>query len=91
MGATAATKAWRIVDNLETVLAIEQMCAVQALDYRKPFRPGRGPVIAHELIREQISHAEKDRLFGEDIQTSLALLRSQRVLAEVEEKSGALK
>ncbi len=90
MGATAATKAWRVMDNVETVLAIEQMCAVQALDFRAAHKPGRGPRIAHRIIRSQIPHAEEDRLFGEDIQTSLALLRSQRILRAVEKELGAL-
>ena len=40
MGATAATKAWQIMANAETVLAIEQMCAAQALDFRAPVEPG---------------------------------------------------
>ena len=79
------------MDNTETVLAIEQMCAVQALDFRAPLQPGQGPRMAHRLIRSRIPHAEKDRLFSEDIQTSLELLRSQRVLLEVEKELGSLK
>ncbi len=90
MGATAATKAWRIMANVETVLAIEQMCAAQALDFRAPLKPGIGPRIAHTIIREVIPFTEKDRLFGEDIQTSLELLRSQRIVAAVEKTAGTL-
>jgi len=91
MGATSATKAWRVMDNVETVLAIEQMCAAQALDYRAPLKPGLGPRAAHEVIRQAIPHAEHDRLFGQDIQTSLALLRSQKILSAVQDKTGPLK
>ncbi len=91
MGATAATKAWRIMQNVETVLAIEQMCAAQALDYRAPLKPGIGPRTAHAVIRQEITHTEEDRLFGADIETSLALLRSQRVLKTVESELGTLK
>jgi histidine ammonia-lyase len=36
MGANAATKAWRIVQNVERILAIELMNAAQALEYRRP-------------------------------------------------------
>ena len=90
MGATAATKAWRIMGNVETVLAIEQMCAAQAIDFRAPLKPGIGPRIAHGIIREVIPFTEKDRLFGEDIQTSLSLLRSRRIVAAVEKAAGAL-
>lgn len=90
MGARAAVKCLQVLDNTETVLAIEQMCAAQAIDYREPLKPGVGPRIAHEEIRRDIDHAETDRLFGDDMQRSLALLRSQRVLRAVEAKVGPL-
>ncbi len=90
MGATAATKAWRVMDNAETVLAIEQLCAAQALDYRAPIEPGRGVKIAHEAIRRQIDHAESDRLFAYDINISLASLRAHEVVDAVEAQMGSL-
>jgi len=90
MGATAAVKCLRVLDNTETVLAVEQMCAAQAVDFREPMLPGAGPRIAHAEIRKEIPHAEEDRLFGEDIRSSLALLRSRRVLRSVEQQLGPL-
>ncbi|HKQ48762.1 MAG TPA: histidine ammonia-lyase [Phycisphaerae bacterium] len=84
MGATSALKCWQIIDNAETVLAIELLCAGQALDYRLPTKPGLGPRLALEALRQSIPHAEADRAFGEDIQTALRLLRKQAVLAPVE-------
>ncbi len=88
MGATAATKAWRVMDHAETVLAIEMMCAAQALDYRAPLVPGIGPRVAHAEIRREITHAESDRAFGDDIQRALTLLRSQRVARAIEAAIG---
>ncbi len=88
MGANAAIQAWRIMDNTETVLAIEMMCAAQALDFRAPVKPGRGVEVAHEEIRKVITHAERDRSFGKDIEDSLALLRSQKVAQAVESSLG---
>ena len=38
MGSNAATKLVRVVDNVETVLGIELMNAVQALEFRRPLR-----------------------------------------------------
>jgi len=90
MGARAACKAMQVLDNAETVLSIEQMCAAQALDFRAPLHPGRGPRAAHALIRGHITHADSDRLYGDDIQTSLSLLRSGRLLAVVEAELGRL-
>ena len=90
MGARGAVKCLQVLENTETVLAIEQMCAAQALDYRAPLQAGIGPRCAHLEVRREISHTEKDRLFGDDISKSLALLRSQRVVQAVERESGPL-
>jgi histidine ammonia-lyase len=91
MGARCAVKCLTVLENTETVLAIEQMCAAQAMDYRAPLRPGIGPRIGQAEVRKDIPHAETDRLFGEDIKRSLALLRSQRMVREVEKAIGPLK
>lgn len=80
MGATAALKCYEILDRVETVLAIELMCAAQALDYRAPLLPGVGPRAAHAVVRRHIAHAEQDRQFGEDIRTALRLLRDDEEL-----------
>lgn len=90
MGATSAIKGWQVLENAETVLAIELMCAAQALDYRLPTKPGIGPRVALETLRKRIPHAEADRMFGEDIQTALALLRGQDILRDVLAHVGTL-
>jgi histidine ammonia-lyase len=90
MGATSALKCWQIIENAETVLAIEMLCAGQALDYRLPTKPGIGPRIALETLRQSIPHAESDRPYGEDIQTALSLLRGQDLLTAVQAKLGGL-
>ena len=90
MGARAAVKCLQVLENTETVLAIEQLCAAQAIDFRAPLLPGVGPRIAHAEVRKDITHAAADRLFGDDIHVSLALLRSQRVLRAVEDKLGPI-
>lgn len=83
MGATAALKGYEILDRVETVLAIEMMCAAQALDFRAPLRPGLGPRAAHAIVRRHIAHAEADREFGADIRTALRLLREDESLRAV--------
>jgi histidine ammonia-lyase len=83
MGATSALKCFEVLDRAETVLAIELMCAAQAIDYRAALRPGAGPRAAHALVRAAIPHAEKDRPFGEDIATALHLLRSSAPLLAI--------
>ena len=38
MGANAATKCLRVINNVEKVLAIELLSAAQALDFRRPMK-----------------------------------------------------
>jgi len=90
MGARSAVKCMQVLANAETVLAIEQLCAAQALDFRAPLLPGVGPRAAHRKIRKHIAHTEADHLLGKDIQTSLSLLRSQDVVRAVEREIGTL-
>ena len=36
MGANAATKCFQVINNTEKILAIELMCASQAIEFRRP-------------------------------------------------------
>ena len=90
MGAHGARQAAQIIDHVSTVLAIEWMCAAQALDYRAPLSPGVGPRLAHAEIRKEIAQRESDRPFGDDMTASRELLRSQRIARAVELKIGPL-
>src|SRR5699024_8162822 len=71
MGSIGALKLLDIFQNAEQVLAIELFTAAQALDFRKPLRPGRGVEVAHEFIRDNIHHAEADHYFKDDIQKAV--------------------
>jgi histidine ammonia-lyase len=68
---------------VETVLAIELFTAAQALDFRKPLKPGRGVEIAHQAVRKAIPHASEDQLFKHDIDTALKLIRDRSLVKEV--------
>lgn len=83
MGGTSAIKLYEIVDRVEHVLAIEMMCAAQAMDFRDPLRPGAGPGRARDLLRKSVPHAEEDRPFGQDIRAALRLLRESTELLRV--------
>lgn len=80
MGATSAVKAWEVLDRAEHVLAIEMLCASQALDFLAPLTPGPGPAAAHAIVRRHIPHAEEDREFHADIREALRLVRENEDL-----------
>lgn len=77
MGSISARKALQVVENLEFILAVELLCAAQAMDYRRPFRSGKVLDACHELVRAHVSHAETDRVFAEDIQKLHHLITSK--------------
>jgi histidine ammonia-lyase len=90
MGATAAVKCYDVLDRVESVLAIEILCAGQALDFRAPLTPGPQVRAAHAALRRVVSHADADRAFGLDIQQAHLLTRGRALLDEVERAGAAL-
>lgn len=83
MGSIGALHLYRVYENVETVLAIEIFTAAQALDFRRPLKPGRGVEIAHQVVRKAIPHASEDQLFKHDIDTALKLIRERSLVKEV--------
>jgi histidine ammonia-lyase len=66
MGMTAANKVKRVVENTRTVLAIEAMAAVQALDFLAPLKTSKRGQAAQSAIRAVCPAMEKDRaMYGD--------------------------
>jgi len=91
MGTISARKCRDIVENTEGVIAIELLCAAQALDLFTNLKPGEGTLAAYQVIRRQIPHLDSDRILSEDIAAMKALLRSGNILEAVEKKVGELR
>lgn len=90
MGSISATKLYKVVQNVETVLAIELLCAAQALDFLRPMKSGKGVEALHKAIRNVVSHAESDRLFHNDIEAVLRLVQSETIVNAVSKAVGKL-
>lgn len=67
MGSISGRKLYKILDNLEYILAIELMSACQAIEFRRPLKSSVLLEKAHDFVREQVSFANEDRIFAEDI------------------------
>ena len=76
MGANAATKALRIMDNLERILAIELMNASQAIEFRRPLKSSDFIEMFLKSYREEVPFVKEDRILHYDIQKSVAFLNS---------------
>ena len=77
MAMGAALKLKPIVDNLQTILAIEFLCAAQGLDYSRPLLAGEQVEAAYQFIRSRISHVSTDRVISVDIE------RMSHIMAEL--------
>lgn len=82
MGANAATKAWKVLDNLETVLAIELISASQALFFRKESSSDFVKAIL-EGFREEVPFIDKDRIISEDIHKAKSFIANLEVDTEL--------
>jgi histidine ammonia-lyase len=79
MGMTAALKFRQIVENAERLLAIELLCAAQALDYRAPLKPARRVGEAHARLREVVKGLGEDRVLSGDIEAMAAAVRGGKI------------
>jgi histidine ammonia-lyase len=75
MGMTAALKLGQAVEHTARVLAIEAICAAQALDFLLPLQTGPRAQPAHRAIRATSPRVTADRPLAADIEAVAALLR----------------
>lgn len=76
MGSIAANKALRVVENVQTVLAIELLCAAQALDFLRPLTTSATLERVHACIRTRVPFAETDRILYDDVAAVRDLIES---------------
>ena len=75
MGANAATKLHRVILNLQRILAIELLNAVQAIEFRRPLKSS---TVVEKIIsdyRKVVSRNTVDRVLAIDIQQSVIFLQ----------------
>lgn len=75
MGANAATKCLRVVKNVEKVLAIELLSAVQAIEYRRPMKSSPTLEKIITAFREKVSFNVADRFLHDDMLKAVEFIR----------------
>jgi histidine ammonia-lyase len=76
MGVGAGLKAAQAVELLEQILALELICAAQAIEFLRPLRAGTGVEQAYDVLRAEVAPLEQDRVLHEDIVRAAALVQS---------------
>jgi histidine ammonia-lyase len=79
MGANAATKCKRVINNVEKVLAIELLTAIQALEFRRPLKTSAPLEAIIEAFRKEVSFNEADRILHVDMNLAIAFLQKFEV------------
>ncbi len=79
MAANAATKCRRVIQNVERLLAIELMCAMQGLDFRRPARSSEIIEKLYTDYRASVPTLDTDRIIHTDLEASIAFLQNNNV------------
>jgi len=88
MGSISGRKALAIIENVEKILAIELLTAAQAFEFRKPLRSGPLMDSVYRSLRQHVSFAEEDRVFADDINIALGLVRDKTLMEPLLDKAG---
>ena len=80
MGSISGRKALQVIGNVEKILAIELLTAAQAFEYRKPMKSGILLDKVHKEVRKRVSFAKKDRVFADDIEIGISMIKDKTII-----------
>ncbi len=90
MGTIAARKAREILKNAQNVIAIELLASAQGVDFKDPSKLGKGTKVAYAEVRNLVDKWVDDRQMYPDINKIYDLVKSEKLLNEVEKSMGEL-
>jgi histidine ammonia-lyase len=79
MGANAATKLLRVIDNVERILAIELLNAAQALEFRRPAKTSPKLEQVLSAYRKQVKFIEQDVVMYKEMEKSLEFITTLKI------------
>jgi histidine ammonia-lyase len=90
MGWSAGRKLRQLLQNLARILAVEALCATQALDLRAPLEPSPAIATVLERIRQDVPHITEDAFMAPHLQAGERLVGTGALPAAAEEATGPL-
>ncbi len=91
MGTHAARKCLEICENVKNVLAIELLCAAQAMDYRGTENSSKAVKAVHKKFRSKVKFMKEDSYIYPDIIASAGMIESGDFVKEAEKTTKELK
>ena len=79
MGGWAARKGLIVIENVENILAIELLCACQAIDLRRPLTST--PILEklHAEVRHHVKFMNQDHILADDIKKIRMLIENSHL------------
>ena len=90
MGTIAARKLSQVINNAESIVSMELLCASQGLGLLAPLTPAAGVKAAYEVISKEVPFVTEDRVFSEDIEKIGELIRNNVLLEALHGTVGGL-
>lgn len=90
MGMVAAREARHVLHNVVRMVAIELLCAAQALDLRGAIHAGAGTRAAHAALREHVTPLIEDRPLDADVAAVCDMIDDGALQQAVENAVGSL-
>src|SRR5215216_363175 len=90
LGWSAGRKLRRVLENLTRILAVEALCAAQAVELRAPLRLGPATSAVLTRIRCEVPFMEEDRFVAPDLEGARELVRSGELVRAAGEAAGTL-
>lgn len=81
MASNAGTKLYKVLENIERLLAIEFMTAAQALHFRRPARTGERLEALLSEYRKHVQPVESDRVLSIDLHATVDFIRRKTLPA----------
>ncbi len=80
MGSISGRKALKVIENVEKILAIELICAFQALDYHRPLISSNKIMAIRHYVRGKIAFIERDEVMSDLIEQALSIIKSDALI-----------
>lgn len=75
MGANAAVKCLKVLNNVERIIAIELLTACQAIEYRRPLKSSESLERLFFTFRKEVSFNEEDRILHDDMIKAIEVVK----------------
>jgi len=90
MGTIAARKLGKIIKNAENIVAMELLCAMQALGFLKPLKGSAAVDAVYNFLEPLVPFAKVDRIFSEDIELIKTKIRDNSIALTIKKSVGDL-